>query len=549
MIPVEFSDVRFSDKPGNVDNKVISAQIYFNDQFSPQRSFSFELLPAVRLSREQAWYGTNSTSRKDERIDQLVKDACALVTRDLSVYDNDNDGFIDNICIICAGKSEAEGNGAECIWPQQAYLRDRGGTFSRNGKTADCFMVCPELSGLGVFCHEFAHSFGLQDLYDTDGNNSGGKCPGLWGSLSLMDDGVNNNSGDTPPNFSAIELEQLGLGKPVELSAGQICLHPISSSKEYLRIDSDVENEFFLLECRDNKGWDAYIGGSGLLVYHIDKSANNSWYSDYYKRNLSAAQRWEYNQVNCRPDHPCALVLTAIPGAASVREVFFPQPGHTSLGSDTDPAFRFWSDATSELSINNIEKMSDGSISFVLMRPVSIRQISVFQDAAALNWDIDDELQAKECGLSWTPISSPSASGSGSAIISRQENGSFYYTIEKLQPDSRYKAVIRLLCEDGSVHSKSLIFNTKSLQPGVRPFIYLNYDSRREDGSFSAGSRIPLHIFNAQDAVNISWYFNDIIIFPDSDDFWHLKESGTLKARISYPDGTTDVIVKKLNVR
>ncbi|MBR3075478.1 MAG: hypothetical protein IKH11_06970, partial [Bacteroidales bacterium] len=50
VIPVEFSDVRFSDKPGNVDNKVISAQIYFNDQFSPQRSFSFELLPAVRLS-------------------------------------------------------------------------------------------------------------------------------------------------------------------------------------------------------------------------------------------------------------------------------------------------------------------------------------------------------------------------------------------------------------------------------------------------------------------------------------------------------------------
>ena len=549
VIPVEFSDVKFSDKAVNIDNKVISAQIYFNDQFSPYRSFSFELLPAVRLSREQAWYGSNSTSRKDERIDQLVRDACALVSRDLSVYDNDNDGFIDNICIICAGKSEADGYGVDCIWPQQGYLKDRGGTFNRNGKTADCFTVCPELSGLGIFCHEFAHSFGLQDLYDTDGNSSGGQSLGLWGSLSLMDDGLNNNHCNTPPNFCAIELEQLGIGTPIELTTGRLTLRPISSGKEYLRIDSDVENEYFLLECRDNKGWDAYIGGEGLLVYHIDKSANNSWYSDYYKRNLSAAQRWEFNQVNCRPDHPCALVLAAVPGTDSVREVFFPQNGHSSLGSDTDPAFRFWSDATSELIVTNIEN-STGGVSFDIIRPISINQVNVFQDAAAFNWAVDESLEADDCELSWAPLNGGSiSSGHGSSRVGKQNNGLFYYTIENLQPDVRYKAVIRVLCKDGSVHTRNLSFNTKSLQPGIRPFIYLNFEARNEDGSFNAGERIPLRVYNAQNAVSVRWFFNDVIIFPDSDDFWQMKESGILKARVSFSDGSSDIIVKKLTVK
>lgn len=548
VIPVEFSDVAFRDRQSNVNDKISKAKRYFDDQFTGYRVFSFDVLPVVKLQKTMSWYGANSTARKDERIDQLVRDACALVNRDLSVYDNDGDGIIDNICIISAGESESDGGGVSCIWPQQGFLSERGGTISVSGKTVDSFTVCAEESGFGTFCHEYAHSFGLQDLYDTDGNGSGGTSAGVWGSLSLMDEGSKNDGGNTPPNFCAVELEQLGIGKPVELRQGYHTLRPVSSSKEYLRIESDSDGEYFLLECRDKSGWDAYAGGGGLLVYHIDRSANNSWYSDYYKHNLSAAERWSYNQVNCRPDRQCARIIPAVPNAREVKNVFFPQPGHSALGAETDPPFKYWSGATSELLIHKISVLDDGSVSFSVIIPITMREISAFQDAAILNWSADNSLDVKECQVSWHKEGNSTVSGTSTMTIPKQEDGFYYAILEKLSPATEYSATIKLICEDGSVHSKSGKFTTKSMQKNVRPFIYLRFTRRSEDGRFYAGESIPLRVYNAQDVQNVTWYFNDRPIFPDNGGFWLITGSGTLKAKVWYKDGSADVIIKEIEV-
>ena len=546
VLPVEFSDIGFEDKAADVDNKVNRAQVYFNDQFHPHRNFSFELLPTVRLPRNMAWYGSNTTSGKDERIGSAVREACTQSGGSFSVYDNDGDGYIDIVCLITAGGSEAEGDGVFCIWPQQGYMHDRGGTFSIGGKTVDCFMVCPGKSGLGTFCHEFAHHFGLQDLYDTDNNGSGGTTKGVWGSVSLMDRGLENNGGDTPPNFCAIELEQLGIGNPVEAGEGVITLRPVSRSKEYLRLESDVPDEYFLLECRDRSGWDAFSGGAGLLVYHIDRSSNNSWYSDYYRRNLSASERWQNNQVNCRPDHQCARIVEAVPNSASLETVFFPQEGRTSLASDTDPAFRFWSGTTSSQAVCGIEKLSDGSIRFRIITPISIEDNSVFQDAAILNWSTDPSLSVKECQVSWSTVSSQS--GSGSATVQPTEEGRFSLIIEGLSPATSYRTVIKAVCQDGAVYSETVSFTTKSSQKGVRPFIYLNVEGRLPDGSFQTGSKLPLRVYNAQEALKVEWYFDEEKISADASGFWRPLRSGTLKARVYYEDGSTDVIIKQIRV-
>ena len=537
VVPVEFSDVTFEDKAANLDNKINRAQIYFNDQFYPHRNFSFELLPVVRLPKNQAWYGANSTTRKDEHIDQAVREACSILDRNLSVYDNDGDGTIDNLCIITAGGSEAGGDGVNCIWPQQGFLHDRGGTITVSGKTVDGFTVCPERSGLGIFCHEFAHSLGLQDLYDTDGNGSGGTSKGVWGSLSLMDGGANNNGGSTPPNFCAIELEQLGLGTAVAAGEdGSVVLHPVGSSKEYLRLESDVAGEYFLLECRDRSGWDEYAGGEGLLIYHVDRSANNSWYSDFYKCNLSAAERWEHNQVNCRPDHQCARVVEAVPNASELSSVFFPQPGRQSFGSDTDPAFKFWSGATSGLAVTDIEKGSGGSISFRIITPLIINDVSVFQDAAIISWNVDGRLKVKDCSAT---LNGNVSAASGIGLV-------YSATLEGLSPATDYRAVIRVNCEDGAVYSETVSFTTKSARKGVRPFIYLNVPGRLADGSFLADTGLPLRVYNAYEAQKVEWFFNDESISAAG--FWYLRTNGTLKAKVWYQDGSYDVIVKQLKV-
>lgn len=549
VIPVEFSDESFKDKNKNIVEKVARARDYFNDQFSLSRSFSFDILPTVKLPRELSWYGANSSSEKDRRVDELVRDACSALKNDLSVYDNDGDGTIDNICFITAGGSEAEGYGANCIWPQQLSMKDRGASFIRDGKTVDSISICVEQSGLGTFCHEYAHSFGLQDLYDTDGNGSGGTSRGIWGSLSLMDKGSENNGGDTPPNFCAIELEQLGSGRPIELKRGFHRLHPVGQSKEYLRIDTSNPDEYFLLECRDNSGWDAFIGGRGLLVYHIDKSANNSWYSDLFRRNLTARERWLNNQVNCRPDHQCARLLAATPGTSELGKMFFPLDGRTAISAETDPSLKFWNGATSSLAIDQIALESDGSVTFNVITPLVIRETLVFQDAAIFSWTVDNTLSVDKCTVYWHAHGNASYDGIGSTAANRLSDGTFTAIIEGLLASATYTLQIKLTCKDGSVHSYSTDFTTKSRPERARPFIYLKSLSRREDGSYPAGERIPLRVYNASGAKQVQWYFDDMRIAPGLDGFWYLQTSGVLKARVWYEDGSSDVIIKKLTVR
>lgn len=550
VVPVEFSDVSFQDKTINVDKKVARAKEYFNDQFSPYRSFRFDVLPTVKLSRAQSWYGANSTTRKDERIDQLVRDACLLLSGDMSVYDNDGDGIIDNICIITSGGNEADGDGVDCIWPQQGFLNERGGTASVSGKTVDCFTVCSEKAGLGTFCHEFAHSFGLQDLYDTDGKGSGGESSGVWGSLSLMDKGSANDGGNTPPNFCAIELEQLGIGKQLPLVYGYNTLRPVGSSKEYIRIDSDTEGEYFLLECRDNKGWDTCAGGSGLLIYHIDRSENDSWYSDYFNRNLSASERWQNNQVNCRPDHQCAIILAATPGTDDISRIFFPQPGKTIFGAETDPAFRYWNGNTATQIINDITSSADGSVIFSIIIPIVLNEMSVFQDAVILNWTTGSSLVVNECEVSWQEEGNQSSFGRHKTKALKHSEEHYSATLEGLTPATAYKITIKAICSDGTVHSKTDSFTTKSLQKNARPFIYLRTVNRNDDGSLARGEKLPLRVYNVQNAdAVVEWFFDEKPIVPGSDGFWHITYSGTLKAKVRFPDGSTEVLVKELTVR
>ena len=539
VIPVEFSDVTFTDRDKGVTAKVLKAQEYFNSQFSPSRSFTFDILPVVKLPYPVYRYGNNSSTLYDAGLDEALRVACIQTRTDFSAYDNDGDGFIDNICIITAGSSEADGAGASCIWPQHIFLHDRGGTLTIGSKTADSFSVCTEFSPDGTFCHEFAHSFGLQDMYDTDGKLSGGASKGLWGKLSLMDDGHGT------PNFCAIELEQLGLGSRLQLSEGRFRLRPLSKAKEYLRIDTDNQDEYFLLECRDQSGWDADLGGAGLVVYHIDRSLADSWYSDMYRRNLTAGERWSLNQVNCRPEHQCARVVEAVPGAESIAQVFFPQPGHTSFGSETDPPFRYWSGTTSSLALSNIALEADGSVSFEVITPLGINACDVFQDAAIVSWNVPASLSVRECWISWHATDDPSLKGSQS--LTPDASGFCAATITDLLPQTSYLATVRVVCTDGAIYSKSLEFKTKLQMQGARPYIWLGSLERNGDGSFKPG-KLPLRIYNPGDATAVHWYFSGLRVYPGADGWWAFDSSGILKAEIWRPDGSKDVIVKRLTV-
>lgn len=553
VIPAQFQDGSFTCTADEIKATVASAEAYFNSQFSDKTSFVFDLAPTVTLSGAQAYYGANYTSKHDVLLHEAVREACRLSAGkvDFSLYDNDSDGTVDNVFVITAGLSEDDGAGENCIWPQQGYLQDNGGTLSLGGKRINSYSVCTELksdrganprkAGIGLFCHEFAHCLGLTDLYDTDGKGSGGYSPGLWGT-GMMDTGCKNNDGNTPPNLSAVDMDILGVGTCETLTKGEYTLKPIEVGRRYLKALTDTEGEYFLFECREAAGWDAPIGGGGLLVYHIDKSSKPAGYSDYYQTDLTAAERWNRYQVNCRPDRECAKLVAADPLAADASGIFFPQKDLDSFGSDTAPSFRYWSGKASNLALSGIKRNADGSVSFKVIEPINIEKTEIFQDAAIVSWKKAQSLSGvRNCTVSWT--------GGGKENSAELAADATSFTLEGLDAQTTYSVAVKLVVSDNCAYSANSTFTTKVYRSGTYPYIYLNGTTRNINGSFPSGAKLPLRVFNAKDVTSVKWYFDGTAISADATGYYTLRRSGTLKAEIEYKDGDSDLIIKEIRIQ
>ena len=316
----------------------------------------------------------------------MVSEACKLAYRNgvrFSKYDDDGDGEVDTVFVIFAGEDEAETENDDYIWAHSWVVSDKPTIDGVQIYTYACAselgvdldsqwnITGTYLAGIGTFCHEYSHTFGLADLYDTDYGASGGTSEALWVSTGLMDGGNMNNKGFNPPNWNAVDRMQLQIGNCMELTPGQHKLRPINENGDYYRLESGTEGEFFLLECRSNQNkWDKYIGGSGLLVYHIDQTNSSVW------RN---------NTVNTKPTQQYADLIEPTKGMRSsylyngdfyfspifytshynaLSKLFWPYSNKTSL--DASYAFSTWYGKTVGVKVENIKLESDGSVSFTV---------------------------------------------------------------------------------------------------------------------------------------------------------------------------------------
>lgn len=552
-----------------------SAKDYFDDQFKGMYDFHFDVSDIVTLDKERAYYGKNNQDGNDENPHMMVIDACQLLDAsiDFAKYDQDGDGDVDNVFVFFAGKDEAEGGPDDTIWSHAWYIKDGAGkNLILDGVRINRYACASELislndnktrmAAIGTFCHEYSHALGLSDLYDTD-YQVGGFSAGTWKRLSLMDGGNYNNNGNTPPNFTAIEREMLQTGNCVELeSAGEYSLLPVSEGS-YCKIDSDNEGEYFLLECRTARGWDQYIGGEGLLVYHIDRSSNDAGFSEYFQRNVTAIERWDSsNEVNALASHQCADLLEADgrPDAfnnlydssyqnylQSLSGLFFPYAGQ-SITPTTTPGFKCWGDAKVNSAISDIS-YRDGKVTFtfssfytgVFPTPVELR-VEPFQNGAIVSFlsDYDFDGDAKViCDCSGETVSSQ--------IVKPYEAGKWSCRIEGLDYSTSYSVTVYFVEGDTIGEKSEVSFMTKREQKAGYPYIYLVNVDRTEDGKFYIGSKLPLQLFNVHDAQEISWTFNGKRIELGPDCYYTITESGVLKAHIVWKDGTEETIIKEIN--
>ena len=540
-----------------------SAKDYFEAQFGNMYNFTFDVSDIVTLPNNRKYYGQNvGSDDNDARPQQMVSEACTLAEKsgvDFSRYDDDGDGYVDTVFVIFAGDDEADSGNEDCIW---AHAWSLSKAITLSGKKIFSYACASELgrevsfdrwgnytpgeaylAGIGTFCHEYSHTFGLADLYDTD-YSSNGHSEALWSSTGLMDGGNMNNKGNTPPNWNAVDRVQLGVGNCTTLESGQYNLKPISENGDYCKLETGNSGEYYLIECRDiNNVFDGYIGGSGLLVYHIDRTST------------AISKYWNYNTPNAYSTHQCADLIEADKTLLSkyksgsdfyfsptvyeshyndLYRLFFPYNNVDCL--DKSYALTSWYGAKIDARIENICRESDGSISFNV---VDYMTVTPFQNEALI--EIQDLDTTGDVTLDIS-----NGSDKKSIKLHPDESGDYRTMIEGLNAGTQYTLELNYQNASGTSTIKSKTFRTLEMSDFKK--ICLDFPIRKSDGSFPKGARIPLAILNAQDALNVEWYFNSGKISCGSDYKWAIPSSGELKAVVTLPEGEVS-IYKKITVK
>ena len=351
LILANFSDVSFKSsnskavmdslinaKNCQVNEGYGSAAQYFKDQSNGQYQPVFDVVGPVKLSKSQSYYGQNvgyGDDAEDKYATDAVIEACILANDQVNFadYDWNNDGYVDFVYVIYAGKGEADGGAESTIWPHNYSIQQviqyatlyPGEVFCNytksqtklDGKYLDNYAMSQELNGWdgsragnGTFCHEFGHVIGLPDFYDTSygSNYSGKRTPN---EFDIMDGGGYNGDGHCPPNYSAWEKYFMGWITPQNLGSNgaKLTLYPNGTAQHNVyQINASgklqtatTEGLNYYIECRQQQGWDTYLPAAGMLIWQVNFNA----------------QMWEANQPNLT-DNGSPHYTLAIPSGTKI---------------------------------------------------------------------------------------------------------------------------------------------------------------------------------------------------------------------------------------
>jgi len=569
VILASFSDVKFkytkedferllNEEGYSVNGATGSAKDYFDDQFNGLLEFDFQVADIVTLPKTRAYYGANDSDGNDKKPAEMVRDACRIADDeiDFSVYDDDKDGEADNVFIFFAGHDEAEGGSEDCIWSHAWYIY-QGARIDLvlDGTRIDRYACASELllrfdqwgkpheqiSGIGTFCHEYSHTLGLPDFYDTDYEESGGISGGLWTYTSIMDGGNFNNLGNTPPNYNALERMIAGISRPDEITGtGTYRLNPVHEDGMSYMLAPEGREDFYLFESRSAKGWDAHIGGRGLLAYHIDLT--DSSFEDWLT----------YNEVNTDPMHQRVNLMEA----DNRPDRFKTMEEYRAYSSDLAGLFFPFEDIdrleTDDFSIESIRKEGDViKFNFVgkdggRFPPSAVNIIKdVYADAAIVSFESSYPYEG-DATVAW----GRSGGKKDTLTVSPHSPGMYTFTIEGLEHSGKTYEMEILFIRNGMEGEAVTTSVMTKRMPSVKwPYIYLGSVKRNDDGTFPPESKLPLRAYGATGAAEIGWTFNDMPVTVGADGYYTVRSSGTLKAIIFWEDGNVDKIFKHIQIK
>lgn len=373
------------------DGYVGSVTDYFLSQSNGQFELNFDIAGPYTLSHTSSYYGKNDGANIDTKVGYMIQEGCDAAVEDgfnFNDYDWDGDGYADQVFVLYAGLGEASGGDAKTVWPHEYQIRytcvGKVLNYTAEGKgKVDTYACANEmervinnatgtytnelkLAGIGTICHEFSHCLGFADMYDTSSN--GGNYG--MGFYDVMSAGSYNGGGFTPCNYTAYERIYAGWTEPIVLDE-PATIKAMQSSEDYGRpfilYNDKHPDEFYTLENRQKKGWDAELYGSGLMITHVDYDQT----------------KWGINQVNASAsDHQRCTIFHADNDAdgtvlESIKNDLYPYmsggvPLNDELTDDSRPAAKLYNknaDGTKYMGkpITAIKKNVNGTISFDVM--------------------------------------------------------------------------------------------------------------------------------------------------------------------------------------
>lgn len=297
----------FSDEE---EGYVGSVRDYFLAQSNGQFELDFDVVGPVTMSKNYGYYGNDGAYQKDEKVYEMIKEACDGIQDKVNLkdYDWDGDGEADQVFFLYAGLGQASGGSAGTVWPHESELRYWPcGVLSYSTGKINTYACANELqpetqgssryisAGIGTICHEFSHCLGFADMYDTTGGGGYGMSV-----FDVMDQGSYNGNGFVPCNYTAFERIYAGWVEAIEL-IDPATVKDMKSVSDYGRpfimYNYKNTNEYFLMENRQNTGWDKGLYGSnGLLIVHVNY----------------VPSRWANNSVNSSAEEiQCCTVVNA----------------------------------------------------------------------------------------------------------------------------------------------------------------------------------------------------------------------------------------------
>lgn len=336
-----FDDV--VNKPGftNKWGAIGSVHDYFYDQSNGLFDLEFDVVGPVNLSNPVSFYGKN-VSGFDFYAGHMVVECCEAVDDmvNFADYDWDDDGNVEEVFILYAGRGESSGGGSNTIWPHMWTLTEAHEENEEipeqiilDDRVINVYACSNEIykpgipMGIGVICHEFSHCLGLPDIYDTNtGENYG------MGNWSILDHGTYNGPnyiGWVPAGYTSYERNFVGWLDYTPLENDTIIerMLPINEpdAEAYVIVNDSTPTEYYLLENRNRTRWDSYIPGHGLLIMHVDYDQ----------------QIWDENNVNATGflvgnDHPRLTIFHADDSEYSTYDTY-PYLENDSLTDNSTP--------------------------------------------------------------------------------------------------------------------------------------------------------------------------------------------------------------------